>query len=85
MGRMRSTQENWRYLGDISCKDRHDTGQNGKVLTEVEEIKRWQEYTEELYKKGLNNPDNHDCAVTQLEAAILECEVGLKKHYYKQC
>ena len=46
---------------------------NGKVLTEVEEIKRWQEYTEELYKKGLNNPDKHDCAVTQLEAAILEC------------
>ena len=40
-----------------------------------EEIKRWQEYTEELYKKGLNNPDNHDCVVTQLEAAILECEV----------
>ena len=45
-------------------------------LTEAEDIKkRWQEYTEELYKKGLNNPDNHDCVVTQLEAAILQCEV----------
>ena len=40
---------------------------NGKDLTEAEEVKkRWQEYTEELYKKGLNDPDNHDGAVTQL-------------------
>ena len=48
---------------------------SGKDLTEVEEIKkRWQEYTE-LYKKGLNNLDNHDCVVTHLELDILECEV----------
>ena len=48
-----------------------------KDLREVEEItKRWQEYTEELYKKGLNNPDNHNGVVTHLELDILECEVG---------
>ena len=45
-------------------------------LTEAEEIKkRWQEYTEELYKKDLNDPDNHDDVITQLEPDILECEV----------
>ena len=44
--------------------------------TEAEEIKkRWQEYTEELYKKGLNDPDNLDGVVTHLELDILECEV----------
>ena len=49
---------------------------NGKDLTEVEEIKRWQEYLEELYpKKGLNDPDNHDGVVTHLEPDILEGEV----------
>ena len=49
---------------------------NGKDLTEAEEInKRWQEYTEELYKKGLNDLDNHDGVVTHLEPDILECEV----------
>ena len=47
-----------------------------KDLTEAEEIKKWQEYTEELYKKGLNNPDNHNSVVTHLELDILECEVG---------
>ena len=45
-------------------------------LTEAEEIKkRWQEYTEELYKKGLNDPDNHNSMITHLESDILECEV----------
>ena len=49
---------------------------NAKDLTEAEEIKkRLQEYTEELYKKDLNNPDNHDGVVTHLEPDILECEV----------
>ena len=52
-------------------KDRH-----GKDLTEAEEIKkRWQEYTEELYKKGLNDLDNQIGVVTHLEPDILECEV----------
>ena len=48
---------------------------SGKVLTEAEEIKkRWKEYTE-LYKKSLNDPDNHDSVVIHLESNILECEV----------
>ena len=54
-----------------SIKDR-----NGIYLTEAEDIKkRWQEYTEELYKKDLNDPDNHDGVITHLEPDILECKV----------
>ena len=49
---------------------------NGMDLTEAEDIKkRWQEYTEELYRKDLHNPDNHDGVITHLEPDILECEV----------
>ena len=54
-----------------SIKDR-----NGRDLTEAEDIKkRWQEYTEELYKKDLHDKDNHDGVITHLEPDILECEV----------
>ena len=54
-----------------SIKDR-----NSMDLTEVEDIKkRWQEYTEELYKNNLHNPDNHDGMITHLEPNILGCEV----------
>ena len=54
-----------------SIKDR-----NGMDLTEAEDIKkRWQEYTEELYKKDLHDPDNHDGMIAHLEPDILECEV----------
>ena len=49
---------------------------NGMDLTEAEDIKkRWQEYTEELYKKDLHDPDNHDGVITHQEPDILECEV----------
>ena len=49
---------------------------NGMDLTEAEDIKkRWQEYTEELYKKDLHDPDNHDGMITHLEPDILECKV----------
>ena len=49
---------------------------NGMDLTEAENIKkRWKEYTEELYKKYLHNPDSHDDVITNLEQDILECEV----------
>ena len=49
---------------------------NGMDLTEAEDIKkRWQEYTEELYRKDLHDPDNHDSMITHLEPDILECEV----------
>ena len=51
-----------------SIKDR-----NGMDLTEAEDIKRWQEYTE-LYKKDLHDPDNHDGVITHLESDILECK-----------
>ena len=52
-------------------KDRNDMD-----LSEAEDIKkRWQEYTEELYKKDLHHPDNHDGVITDLEPDILECEV----------
>ena len=53
-----------------SRKDR-----NGTDRTEAEEIKRWQKYTEELYKKDLHDPDNHNGVITDLEPDILECEV----------
>ena len=54
-----------------SIKDR-----NGMDLTEAEDIKkRWQEYTEELCKKKLHDPDNHDGVITNLEPDVLECEV----------
>ena len=54
-----------------SIKDRYGMG-----LTEAEDIKkRQQEYTEELYKKDLHNPDNHNGVITHLETGILECEV----------
>ena len=54
-----------------SVKDR-----NGMDLKEAEDIKkRWQEYTEELYKKDLHDPNNHDGVITHLESDILECEV----------
>ena len=54
-----------------SIKDR-----NGRDLTEVEDIKRrWQEYTKEIYKKDLNDPDNHDGVIIHLEPDIVDCEV----------
>ena len=49
---------------------------NGMDLTEAEDIKKkWQEYTEKLYKKDLHDPDNHNSVITHLEPDILECEV----------
>ena len=66
-----------------SIKNRH-----GRDLTEKENIKkRWQEYTEELYKKDLHDPDNQDDVITHLEPDILECEVKWaleRKHHYEQ-
>ena len=63
-----------------SIKDR-----NGMELTEAKYIKkRWQEYTEELYKKDRHDPDNHVDVITHLEPDILECQVGLRKHHRKQ-
>ena len=85
MQRNRGKQQNWkdqrseenqRYQGNISCKDGLDKGQKWYELKEAEDIKkRWQEYTEELYKKDLHDPDNHDGVITELQPDILECEV----------
>ena len=71
-----------RNRGVGSIKDR-----NGMDLTEAEDIKkRWQEYTEELYRKDVHDPDNHDGVNTDLEPDILGCEVkwASRKHHYKQ-
>ena len=60
---------------------------NGTDLTEGKNIKkRWQEYTEKLFKKDLHDPDNHHGMITHLETDILECEVkwALGKHQYEQ-
>ena len=77
---MGKTRDLFKKTGDIKgifhvrmgkIKDR-----NGMDLTEAEDIKKsWQEHTEELYKKELHNPDNHDAVITHLESNILECEV----------
>ena len=78
--RMGKTRELFKKMRDTkgifhakmgSIKDR-----NGRYLTEAEDIKkRWQEYTEELYKKDLHDPDYHNGVITHLEPNILECEV----------
>ena len=78
--RMGKTRDLFKKIGDTkgtflakmgTIKDR-----SGMDLTEAEDTKkRWQEYTEELYKKDLHNPDNHDGVITYLEPDILECEV----------
>ena len=59
---------------------------NGMDLTEADDInKMWQNHKEELYKKDLHDPDNHDGVSTHLEPDILECKVKcLRKHHYKQ-
>ena len=62
--------------GTFHAKMGSTEDRNGMDLTEAEDIKkRWQEYTEELYKKDLHDPDNHDGVITHLEPDILECEV----------
>ena len=59
---------------------------NGRDLTEAEEIKkRWQEHIEELYKKDLHDPDNHDGMITHYsETPGMQSQVGLRKHHYEQ-
>ena len=75
--RMRKSRDLFRkYQGNISCKDGHNKGQKCIDLTEEEDIKkRLKEYTEELYKKGLNDPDSRNGVITRLEPDNLKCEV----------
>ena len=77
MGKTRDTFKKIRDTkGTFNAKMGSIKDRNGRGLTEAEDIKKsWQEYTEELYKKDLHDPDNHDGVITHLEPDILECEV----------
>ena len=77
MGKTRDLFKNIRDTkGTFHAKMGFIKDRNGMDLTEAEDItKRWQEYTEELYRKDLHDPDNHDSVITHLEPDILECEV----------
>ena len=77
MGKSRALFKNIRdSKGTFHAKMGSIKEQNGMNLTEAEDIKkRWQEYTEKLYKKDLHDPDNQDGVLTHLEPDILECEV----------
>ena len=84
------TRDRFKKIRDTKGKFHAKMGtikdRNSMDLKEAEDIKqKWQEYTEELYKKYLHNPDNHDGVITHLEPDILECsQVGLRKHHYEQ-
>ena len=65
----------WDIKGIFDAKMDTIKERNGKDLTEAEVIKKWQGYTEELYKKDLHDPNNHDGVITDLEPDTLECEV----------
>ena len=77
MGKTRDLCQKIRYTkGTFHVKMGSVKDTNYMDLTEAEDIKkRWQKYTEELHKKGLHDPDNHDDVITHLEPDILECEV----------
>ena len=77
MGKIRDLFKKIRdTMGTFHAKIGTIKDRNGMDLTEAEDIKnRWQEYTEELYKKDLHDPDNHNSVITHLEPEILECEV----------
>ena len=77
---MGKARDLFRKIGDTKGTFHTEIGtikdKNGKDLTEAEEIKqRWQEYTEELYRKDLNDPDNHDGVITHLQPDTLEGKV----------
>ena len=88
---MGKTRDLFKKIGDTKVTFHAGVGtikdRNGKDLTEAKEIKkRLQEYTEEVYETGLNDPNNHDGVVIHLEQDTLECrsQVGLRKHHYEQ-
>ena len=89
---MRKTRDLFKKIRDTKGTFHAKMGtiknRNGMDLTEAEDVqKRWQEYTEELYKKkNLHDPDNHHGVITHLEPDILECEVkwAFRKHHYEQ-
>ena len=77
---MRKTRDHFKKIrdtkGTFNAKMGTIKDRNGMDLTEAEDIKkRWQEHTDELYKKDLYDPDNHDGVITHLEPDILECKL----------
>ena len=76
---MRKTRDLFKKIRDTKGTFHAKMGlikdRNGMDLTEAEDIKRWQEYTEELYKKDVHDRDDHNGVITHLEPDILECEV----------
>ena len=73
---MGKTSDLFKNIRDTKGTFHAKIDRNGMDLTEAEDIKkRWQEYTEELYKKDLHDPDNHGGMITHLEPEILECKV----------
>ena len=82
MGKTRDLFKNIRHIrGTFHTKMGTIKDRNDMDLTEAKGIKKWQEYTEELYKKGFNGPYNHDGVISHLEPDI---QLGLSKHYYEQ-
>ena len=82
MGKTRDLKKIRDTKGTFHAKDR-----NGMDLEEAEDIKKkWQEYTEEIYKKGLCDSDNHDDVITHLRVRHpgIQSQVGFRKHHYKQ-
>ena len=78
--RMAKTRDLFKKIRDTkgTCHAKIGTikDRNGMDLTEAQDIKRWQEYTEELYKNGFNDPDNHNGVIAHLDSDILECSVN---------
>ena len=73
MGKTRDLFKKIRYTkGTLHAKMGTIKDRNGMDLTEAEDLKKWQEYTEELYRKDLHDPDNHDGVITHLKSDILE-------------
>ena len=76
---MEKTRDHFKKIRDTKGIFHAEMGtikdRNGMDLTEAEDFKRWQEYTEELYRKDLQDPDNHDSVITHLQPDILEWEV----------
>ena len=87
MGKTRDLfKKNRDTKGTFYAKMGSKNDRNGMDLTKAEDIKKWQEYTEELYKTDLHDPDSHDGVITHLEPDILGAlsQVGLRKHQYKE-
>ena len=87
MGKTRDLFKKIRDQGNISSKMGSIKDKNSMDLTEAEDMKkRWQEYTQELYRKDLHDPDNRGSVIIHLETDILECksQVGLMKRHCKQ-